>query len=156
MDKDAYFKNLEEIITDPIFIASSKEDIDEDISNNMWCISLEQELASQININDFVNFLSSVIDNRQNQIRALNGQNGMTFYLWFDWMASQLRFNLISNIYDKLPFWCELELLDRMEPIIEEFLAYPFLNGLPSGGYSDGSEEKPYVLKVYIKILNVE
>lgn len=154
MDKDGYFKNLEDIITDPIFIGSSKEDLNEEISHNMWRISLGQELASQINTNEFVDFFNRVIDNRQNQLRSLNGKQGMIFYLWFDWMAIQLRFNLISSIHQKLPFGCELELLDSMEPIIEEFLAYPFLNGLPIEGYSDGSEEKPYVLKVYIKKLN--
>lgn len=154
MDKYEYFKNLEDTITDPIFIGSSKEDLDKEISNNMWRISLEQELASRININDFVDFFSMVIDNRQNQIKVSSGQHGMTFYLWFDRMASQLRLNLISTIHQRLPFGCELELLDRMEPILYEFLAYPFLNGLPIEGYSDGSDEKPYVLKVYVKKLN--
>jgi hypothetical protein len=149
MDKNKYFKNLEDIITDPIFIGSSKEDLDEEISNNMWRISLEQELASKISINDFVVFFNKVIANRQSQIKTSNKQHGMIYYLWFDWMASQLRFNLISTVHEKLPFQCELELLESIEPIINNFLHYPYLNGLPIEGNFDGSEEKPYILKVY-------
>ncbi|AOZ90756.1 hypothetical protein [Paenibacillus crassostreae] len=53
----------------------------------------------------------------------------MIFYLWFDWMASQLRFNLISNVNEHLPFQCEIEILDSMEEIINEFLEWPFLMG---------------------------
>ena len=154
MDKKQYFNNLEDIITDPIYVGSSIEDLDKEISTNMWRITLEQELASQIRTNDFIDFFNKVITNRQDQINTSHEQHGMIFYLWFDLLASQLRFNLISSIHQKLPFGCDVKLLDKMELIIEEFLAYPFLNGLPIKGYSDRSEDKPYVLKVYMKILN--
>lgn len=104
MTKDQYFKNLEEIITDPIFIGSSKKDRDQEIDNNMWRITLERNLARQISVNEFVEFLNRIIENRQDQVRASNEEHGMIFYLWFDWQASQLRFNLISNIHEQLPF----------------------------------------------------
>ncbi|WP_257786621.1 hypothetical protein [Paenibacillus crassostreae] len=41
MDKDQYFKNLEEIISDPIFIVLSKGELEEEINNNMWRITLD-------------------------------------------------------------------------------------------------------------------
>lgn len=115
----------------------------------MWCITLEQNLATEISTHEYVDFFKKVIRNRQDQIKNSNQEHRMIFYLWFDRMASQLRFNLISDVHEKLPFQCDFEILDNIDSIIEEFLNYPFLNGLPIEEYPDGSEEKPYVLRVY-------
>ncbi|MNM40334.1 hypothetical protein D3C81_511350 [compost metagenome] len=152
MNKNQYFQNLEEIIISPLFIGSSKNDLSEEISNNMWRISLEQDLDSVIRIEDFLLFFDKLIENRQRQIMESNNQQGMIFYLWFDWMASQLRFNLISRVHERLPFQCELELIENMEPILKEFIEFPYLNGLPIGDDPNvlmESEEGPYLLKVY-------
>lgn len=149
MNKDDYFRNLEDIITDPMFIGISTEDLDQEISNNMWCITLDQNLATEISTHEYVDFFKKVIRNRQDQIKNSNQEHGMIFYLWFDRMASQLRFNLISDVHEKLPFQCDIEILDNIDPIIEECLNYPFPNGLPIKEYPDSSAEKPHVLKVY-------
>ncbi|SMF78867.1 hypothetical protein SAMN05661091_1623 [Paenibacillus uliginis N3/975] len=42
--KEYYFKDLEEIITDPILIGSSEDELNEEIDNNMWRISFDAEL----------------------------------------------------------------------------------------------------------------
>lgn len=76
-----------EIIVAPLFIGSSKNDLSEEISNNMWRISLEQDLdlAPVIRIEDFLLFFDKLIENRQRQIMESTNQQGMIFYLWFDW-----------------------------------------------------------------------
>ena len=49
----------------------------------------------------------------------------------FDWQSAQLRFSLISDYDSELPFVCEIETIDKLEPIIEEFLSYPYHDGFP-------------------------
>ncbi|WP_156995933.1 hypothetical protein [Paenibacillus stellifer] len=94
---------------------------------------MEQVLAPVIRVEDFLLFFDKLIENRQRQIMESNNQQGMIFYLWFDWMASQLRFNLIFRVHERLPFQFELELIENMEPILKEFIEFPYLNGLPIG-----------------------
>jgi hypothetical protein len=154
MNKEQYFKNLEDIITDPIYVGTSIEELNDEINNNSWRITLEQSLSSEITVNDFVEFFSDVIQNRKHQLSNANETHGMIFYLWFDRMASQIRFNLISDFHDNLPFQCEIDVLESIETIIQDFLEYPFLNGLPIDGNSDESEQKPYKLEVYKTVLS--
>ncbi|WDH96910.1 hypothetical protein PUW24_22645 [Paenibacillus urinalis] len=153
MNKEQYFKNLEDVITDPIFIGTSIHDLNKEISNNMWAISLEEEIAKELRIEDFLNFFNRLLANREYQVRKANKKQGMIFYLWFDAMASQLRFNLISGDHGQLPFKCELELIDHMVPILEDLLASPYLNGLFTEDDSDDTSDRPYKLKVYKKLL---
>lgn len=115
----------------------------------MWRISIEQKMARQIDVLDYVRFINDVINNRREQVKNAAENHGMIFYLWFDRMASQLRFNLISDIHEELPFQCELEVIENIEPILEDFLESPFYNGLPINGCSGESNEKLNALKVY-------
>ncbi|WP_210190653.1 hypothetical protein [Paenibacillus uliginis] len=73
----------------------------------------------------------------------------MIFYLWFDQLACQIRFNLISVLHKKLPFQCDVEIVEHMDDIILTFLNSPFHDGIPIEGYNDNIEEefKPYILK---------
>jgi hypothetical protein len=64
----------------------------------------------------------------------------MLFYVWFDWQAAQLRFNLISDYESKLPFSLEIETINNLKPIIEEFLCFPYHNGFPVEEISDEDE----------------
>ncbi|WP_246277399.1 hypothetical protein [Neobacillus endophyticus] len=78
----------------------------------------------------------------------------MLFYVWFDWQAAQLRFNMVSNYDSKLPFSCEIETTDKLEPIIEEFLSFPYHNGFPVEEISEEDEwleeESNFPLKVFL------
>ncbi|OPA73688.1 hypothetical protein BVG16_26710 [Paenibacillus selenitireducens] len=152
--KELYFKDLEDIITDSIFIGSSEYDLDEEIANNMWHISSNIELIKALTLKDYRDFFNRVIQNRRDQIIDSTQNHGMIFYLWFDQLACQLRFSLISDLHKKLPFQCDLEILKHMDDIILAFLNSPFHDGLPIEGYNDNIEEKPYILKIYQTMLS--
>lgn len=149
MNKEEYFEDLEEIINDSIYIGSSEADLQEEVDTNMWRISISTDLVNQITADEFIEFLNKVIKNRIGQIENSISNRGMYFYLWFDIMASQLRFNLISDINKKLPFNCEIKILNDPRGIIDSFLKSPFHNGVPIEGYNDDSEEKEFILKIY-------
>ncbi|WP_449601885.1 hypothetical protein [Paenibacillus sp. Marseille-Q9583] len=153
MNKDEYFENLEEIITDQIYIGSSESDIQKEIETNMWRITIQPDLAKENLIDDFDNFINKVIENRQEQIGRSNSANGMIFYLWFDLMASQLRFNLISDVNKELPFACSIQYTGDKREVLEDFINSPLHNGLPIEGYDDGFVEKEFVLTIYKKHL---
>lgn len=149
MNKEQYFEDLQDIINDLIYIGSSEADLQEEIETNMWRISLSPDLINQITTDDFNEFLNKVIQNRKDQIESSSSNLGMYLYLWFDIMANQLRFNLISDINKKLPFSCEIQILNNPREILDDFLGSPFHNGLPIEGHNDDLEDKEYILKIY-------
>lgn len=149
MNKKQYFEDLEDITNDSIYIGSTAADLQKEIETNMWRISISTNLVNQITTDDFNEFIYKVVENRKDQIENSSSNLGMYFYLWFDFMASQLRFNLISDINKKLPFSCEIQILNDPKEIIDDFLRSPFHNGLPIEGYNDDSEDKEYTLKIY-------
>ena len=122
MNKAQYFKDLEIIKQDKIYIGSSKGELNKEIRNNFWSISIENDLLKHIKTEDFVLYFNEVIANRKTQIKESLEEQGMIFYLWFDVMANQLRFNLISDFHEQLPFGCELHEIEKIEGIIDEFL----------------------------------
>ena len=157
MKKNDYFESLNEIVDDKIFIGKSLNDLNTEISNNMWRIGIERETVETVSISDFIVFFEKVIDNRQQQINSSLSNHGMSFYVWVDHQAGQLRFNLISDLHSKLPFGCDIEMTTNLETIIEEFLNSPFLEGISvEENIEDGErmDEGSFVLKVYLKCLS--
>jgi hypothetical protein len=159
MNKIEFLQDLEEIVVDPLFIGDCEDDKDQEIANNMWKISISNELGTQLSVKDFIDFFEKVISNRRKQIKISNNNLGMLFYAWFDLQAAQLRFNLISDYDSKLPFGCEIETIDNLEPIIEEFLSFPNHDGFPFEEVSDEDEgieeeQRSDTLKVFLYKIN--
>jgi hypothetical protein len=159
MDIIEFFQDLEDIVVDPLYIGDSEEEIDQEIANNSWSISISNELGTQLTVKAFIHFFDKVMSNRRKQIKISNNHTGILFYVWFDWQAAQLRFNLISDYSSKLPFGCEIELFDNLEPIIKEFLVFPYHDGFPVeevSGEDEGIEEEQISnpLKVFIYKIN--
>ncbi|WP_145146613.1 hypothetical protein [Paenibacillus xylanexedens] len=152
MSKEQYFKDLEEIIHDVIYIGTSDSELQKEIQMNMWCISISEEMSNEVSLIDFRGFIMDVIANRQNQINHSNNQRGMIFYLWFDSMASQLRFNLISDSNKELPFRCKIQNVSEPDEIIDLFLKSNVYGDIIQDNENDADNE--YVLKVYTQYLD--
>ncbi|WP_419891641.1 hypothetical protein [Paenibacillus xylanexedens] len=153
MSKEQYFKNPEEIIYDVIYIGSSNSELQKEIQTNMWCISISEEMSNEVSLSDFHGFIMNVIANRQNQINRSTMQSGMIFYLWYDFMASQLRFNLISDSNKELPFRCKIQNVSEPDEVIELFLKSNVYGEITQNtNEKDGGDE--YVLKVYTRYLD--
>ena len=78
MTREEFLHDIEEIISDTLFIGESEED---EISNNMWQISISHELANSLKIEDFSTFFERVILNRKVQVQTLKPTIGMLFCL---------------------------------------------------------------------------
>lgn len=71
MDKNEFFQDLEEIVVDPLFIGNSKEDIDQEISNNTWSISVSNEMNIKLSVKDFKDFLERLFPTEVNKLKCL-------------------------------------------------------------------------------------
>ncbi|WP_051556819.1 hypothetical protein [Brevibacillus agri] len=122
MNRDDFLRELEDIVQDPIFIGKNTQDLQNEISANMWSISLGTPLAEQLTAADLKDFFQRVIANRELQIIESKCEHGMLFYVWIDWQAAQLRLNLISQVHGQLPFREEIEIVNELEPLLRDFI----------------------------------
>ncbi len=130
MTKEAFLKELDEIVQDTLFMGHSVDDFNEEISQNHWSVSAEQKLVKQLTMEDLLTFFRQVQTNRKEQI-VRNGGHDMIFYVWFDEQSASLHFNLLSDFYAKLPFGCSYQTIDAIEPILHDFLRFPHHDGFP-------------------------
>lgn len=130
MSKNDFLKELDEIIGDRIFIGNSIDDLDNEISQNNWSISIEQELANEFTTEDLISFFIQVQNNRKEQI-VQNSDHNMIFYVWFDCQSARLQFNFISGFHKTLPFSCKYNIIENIEPILNEFLKFSYHDGFP-------------------------
>ncbi|MGO1059177.1 hypothetical protein ACTL32_08620 [Planococcus sp. FY231025] len=130
MSKKEFIEELNEIIKDPIFIGNSIEDLFSETGENTWSVSMGQALVDEFTKEELVLFFTQVQTNRKEQI-VQTSDHPIIFYAWFDWQAASLKFSLISDFHEKLPFGRPYKTIASIEPIVAEFLQFPFHEGLP-------------------------
>ena len=146
--------SFQEVITDELFIGSSGDDLPLEMANKWW-ITLSHEQCQSLTTSDLLTLFERIIENRQQQLDRANADHGMIFYLWFDEQAFQLRFNLISDSHEHLPFRAHYHVLSTPEPIFERYLRFSYHESLPWSELQEVSEEwndaeeKEYVFDVY-------
>lgn len=118
-----FFARLEPMISDKLYIGADRASLAEEIKQNIWLISVSEGERSATSIDDLEKFISAVVENRLMQVKAAHKDHGMIPYLWFDAQASQLRFCVISDIHDALPFKAKINSMSNPRLIIEAFLS---------------------------------
>jgi hypothetical protein len=150
-----FLASFQEVITDELSIGSSRDDLPIEIKANTWLITLSHEQCQSLTTSDLLTLFERIIENRQQQLDRTKADHGMIFYLWFDEQALQLRFNLISDYHERLPFGAQYHVLSTPEPIFERYLRSSFHEGIAWSELQEVSEEwneeetKEYVLDVY-------
>jgi len=139
--KQDFFRELDEIIAEPIFVGDSVDDLKEEINVNMWWIGATAEVLETLSVNEILDFIVQLTDNRREKMRQANTDHGMYFYLWFDDQAGQLRFNLISDFHTDLPFGATLNIIDTPVAIVGDFLTQYV---------APSPRPDPYVLDVFM------
>jgi hypothetical protein len=151
--------DLKQIIDNPIFITGNSSLQDQEIARNMWCLSIDPDVIKTIAVNDLVDFVSSLLNKRTQQIIDAGVIHPAIFYMWFDEMAAQLRFNIISDFGKKLPFGCQLDIVDSPQPILEDFLASHYHADIPWSELEelhddlDEDDEKSFISRVFVRQL---
>lgn len=155
--KTEYFRDLDKLITEPIFVGNGIVDFESERRENMLTISISFEIAKECKVSDFLVFFERLIENRKKQLE-LYFDRRMIFYVWFDEQAAQLRFNCISIEHKIPPFDVEIKLVE-LDEIITDFLNSKYLEGIPLKECSllnhELEERKTIdvILKIYYKLL---
>ena len=131
MTKKEFLQELNEIVSDSLFIGENELDLQKEINNNEWCISANSELAKILTIEDLSVFIEQVILNRKEQVKTKKTVTNLLFYLWFDEQTSQIRFNIISDYGKGLPFGCKVIPMSDYTSIVKAFLEHPYHDGIP-------------------------
>lgn len=147
------------VITAPIYIAGDTSLVDEETSYNMWALEIDDQLVQKIRIVDLEQFIVELLKQRQQQLLDVHSVMPVTFYMWFDHQALQLRFNFLSgDVYD-LPFGCDVHVVDSPASILQSFIDAALQNAVDgeavefcesSDNYDDNDD---FVVNVYKKVL---
>lgn len=146
--------NFEEVLNCTLLITGDENRMHDEIFENMWAITLTEQMAKAIDSKYLMNFIETLIETRKKQ---LSGKPA-TFYLWLDDVIGQLRFNVLST-HRRPPFECTLNLLDSPQEILKKFLKSN-RGEIPwgeleviEGDFDDDDEHNDYVQSVYVKYL---
>ncbi len=122
-DKKPFSQWLEAAIKDHLYLGSSAYDLREEIANNMWRFHGSPEETGHHSVDKLKGWLESVIGNREQQLLDQHPVRRAIFYMWVDTQLAQLRFNLISDAHDPLPFGRRCNILQTPDLILHDFLA---------------------------------
>lgn len=113
------FKRLEldDVIYDKLFIATSKEENKKKYFENHWIISLSESMRI-ITFEEWKWFFQNVINQRKKQISKSLYKPEMVFYMWYDDMPSMIKFNVVNKkLIDGPLFKCKVNYLSLDEYI---------------------------------------
>lgn len=149
-----YVDQISEFITIPLYVGTSADDLEEEIYQNTVYLGASDEDRATLTVDDFERYFNAVIENRRTQLTASPINHGMLFYLWHDDQAGQLRFSLVSDLHEKLPFGAKLNIIHTPRTIIEDFLSGSSIIGWNELVYTgEPVEEEPqpeFILDIYV------
>lgn len=153
---------LQSVINSAVLITGDKMLHNEETAINMWCLSIDPSSIKNFLIKDFIAFVSSLLKKRTEQIIDLGIVHPAVFYMWFDEMACQLRFNIVSDFNQNLPFRCQLKIVSSPQSVLEDFLTSHYHAGIPWDELKESAnseddidqDEVPFVLKVFVTHLS--
>ncbi len=80
MTKEEFLDNLNDIISDRIYLTENLDELNKEIETNHWSIGIDSETAKQIDSNDLRNFLIKVVSNRIEQLEKSDKHLDLLFY----------------------------------------------------------------------------
>lgn len=121
-------QRIRSIIADPFLVAP--DDLPAETDENTYLVSASSEEARSVLLADVVAAVSAVADARRGLLRAGGWEHEMTFYVWHDAQAGQLRLSSASAAANDLPFGCDLDLTATLDSVVEAFIGSPWLDGI--------------------------
>jgi len=143
----------------PLIAVEDKTSNNNAIIKNMWVLSFSLTAINEIHAQDLIKFVAKFLEKKRQEITQKGIASPIVFYMWFDEMAAQLRFNTIIAFNKKLPFGCKVDIVDSPEPIIQDFLASHYHDGIPWSELEESEDdldedEEPFILKVFVVHIN--
>jgi hypothetical protein len=123
MTKYEFLNDIEEIKTDKLFIGETLDNLNEEIRNNCWAISMSEEIADEFTVDELKSFLKDVKADRKQQLRNGKSNVELIYYVWYDEQAGQLRFNFINSMHRQLPLSAPLTFVSDEGEILSDYLS---------------------------------
>lgn len=147
------FRWLVEEIEDNLTVVGEGEDVE-----NTRSISMSSEQAACTSVGQLTGLLDEVRAAFWSSVASERGLPALTFYAWVDHQAGQLRFSVTS--LQELPFGTAIEVSDDPERVAQEFLASPYVDGVPweeleEGEGLEASQSSPGPMLVFATPLGV-
>ncbi len=80
MTKKEFFKNLDEIISDKIYLTEHLDELNKEIKINHWSIGIDSETAKKVDNDDLQDFLRKMVKNRFEQLDKSDKNMNLIFY----------------------------------------------------------------------------
>ena len=157
MSKNQFFENIEEIVTDKIYICEELNQIEKEIEENCWQIGISDDDSKEINKQDLIVFFNRTVMNRKKQLMNSGKKIDILFYLWFEAQSGHLKLNFINGSHN-LPFQCNIDVVDTMSEILDDFLNYEFHNGIPLSELNEVDKidtDQDFVQKVFTELISI-
>jgi len=124
--------DLYQIFGESIYLSGkiTEDNMYKELYANSWGIIVDDELAKTIKIDELAEFISDLVKFRSKEISMIKPTPKATLYFWFDEMALQLCFNILSGENRDLPFGCKVNFVDSPYPILNLFLKIAYNNAL--------------------------
>jgi len=147
---------LVEVEQDQVVIDATQAGLETEARKNLWTFSLTEQQAQELKPEEVLHFLQTVISARERLITERFGhQHPMVFYCWFDELAAQLRFSLVSACHNQLPFKSRVNLVVELIFIVESFLASSYHNGIKAKDFGAALSDVPRSISVWAKQIPV-
>jgi len=152
---------LMEVDSEDLTVDATENGLNREARSNQWGFSFVQEQIQTLSLREVTDFLDALVESYNHRLSQPEYQPAMIFYCWFDPQASSLRFSLVSASHNALPFGAPIELLDGSQAIVQDFLDFPYHDGIPLSEMTldpsemliDSVEVKPGPLQVWAKKL---
>jgi hypothetical protein len=113
---DPLLESWSDVLDDEVHLEGSAEGFEAERRQNMWRLGAPSEQLRQTTPERLAAWVQQLIEDRREKVRrGYRGQRAV-FYLWFDAQAGQLRFNVMSDHGQPLPFGAEVRLVDDPDP----------------------------------------
>jgi hypothetical protein len=136
--KSPFAEWFPDVVSNPIVVDANN--MLREAQENQWTFSLTNEQADSLNVEDVVDFLEAVIEQRQQWLLD-NRASSMKFYCWHDKQAGQLRFSMVSDLHDHLPFAGEIVSVSAIDTVVTVWLLSEALTGIELTGLDKAMNE---------------
>lgn len=125
-------KDLYQIFSESIYLSGkiTEEELYKELYANSWGIIIEPELGKKVSSDQIAEFIIDLVKFRSEDICMIKPLLKATLYVWFDFQALQLCFNILSGENRTLPFGCNINIIDNPYPILEDFIKVVYNNAL--------------------------
>jgi hypothetical protein len=157
------YNEIVEICQKPdLLFSNDPNQLDSEARQNMRSIQSFNRLLhkNRISVHEVSIALTYIERSMEDYLRRFYNEKSFLFYVWPDALVPAIRFSVVSDFNDRLPFDCILNVTHDIKALIEEYKAAAAFNGVPILEHEEQIEGKDdeyngIRLTVYVRTIQV-